>query len=131
MHHQQQESFKRPEAQASVQILAEMIRAEVGKLVLTTSDLARLLQKTEGALRLAESRFRSRQGGAELLPPPLLKNGEGRIWSVLQVAAWMAGCGGAHGPADAMHEPPSAPVRRRGRPRKTSSSSSSASGSLT
>lgn len=110
----------RPEAtSASMQILAEMIRSEVNKLVLTTADLARLLQKTEAALRLAEARHRSRHG-VELLPRPLLKNGGGRIWSVLQIAEWMVSGGCQPLQSAAGSTVPINCRRGPGRPRKSS-----------
>ena len=77
------------ETSSSIQILTGLIHGQVGKLVLNTRDLASLLGKSEQALRLAEARHRS-QHGRELLPPPLMKNGEGRIWTVVQIAEWMA-----------------------------------------
>jgi hypothetical protein len=114
----QSNSGKQPAtaSQASVQVLVELIHDQVGKLILSTAEVAHLLGKTEQALRLAEARHRSRFG-CELLPAPLMKNGSGRIWTVLHIAAWMASCGALASPLFPA-VPPEPPRRGPGRPRR-------------
>lgn len=122
MHHEPprtQSNSGQPASQASVQVLVDLIYDQVRKLVLNTAEVADLLGKSAQGLRLAEARHRSRFG-RELLPPPLLKNGEGRIWTVPQIADWMASSGdkSSHLQSPPFPADPPAPPRRPGRPRK-------------
>ncbi len=104
-------------AESSLAVLVQMLHQHVRSFVLTTPQFAELLGKSESALRLAESRHRSKFGNG-LLPPPLYQNAEGRVWSIHQVALWLAQ-GGQNKPMPMPAVSGDQPASRRpGRPRK-------------
>ncbi|HOI66737.1 MAG TPA: hypothetical protein PLD03_09045 [Thiomonas arsenitoxydans] len=106
-----------PHNDEATSILMHLLRQDAGGVVLTTQQFAKLLKKSEAGLRLAESRYRSRHG-RELLPEPLMKNADGRIWSIAQVAHWLVR-GGAEGEERSKPQADLARSNKRvGRPRK-------------
>lgn len=123
MHHipleAQRKVEQQPHLEASLSMLMQLLHQHAGSFVLTTPQLAALLGKSEAALRLAESRHRSKSG-CDLLPQPLFQNGDGRVWSIAQVARWLVQGGVdravvANPPVGAEKEKP---AKRVGRPRK-------------
>lgn len=103
-----------PPIEASQAVLVQLLHQHAGgAFVLTTSQVAALLGKSEAAFRLAESRHRGRHG-RDMLPKPIFQNGEGRCWSISQIATWLA-----QGGNDAPALPAAGPRKRPGRPRKS------------
>lgn len=107
-----------PQAEASRAMLLQLLHQHAGgAFVLSTTQVAALIGKSEAAFRLFESRHRAKYGH-DLMPKPLLQNAEGRVWSIAQIARWLA--------QDALNRqaetilPASIdkPAKRRGRPRK-------------
>lgn len=92
--------------------MQNLLFSRFGKLVLGRSQIAGLLGITENALRLQELKARSR--GQRLLPEPLARTADGHVWSLPQIARWLAGDGGA---AEAVEAPQMTRGRGRGRPR--------------
>lgn len=116
-HNSVRRNVGQPHAEAHLSVLMHLLHQDVGGVVLTTLQLAKILGKTETGLRLAESRYRSRTG-RELLPQPLLKNGAGRVWSIGQIAEWLLG-GNLDVAAEGAPILPSKARAKPGRPRKS------------
>jgi len=121
MHHipleAQRKVEQQPQPEASLSMLMQLLHQHADSFVLTTPQLAALLGKSEAALRLAESRHRSKNG-CDLLPLPLFQNAEGRVWSIAQIAQWLVQ-GGVDRAVEA--NPPARAeksAKRPGRPRK-------------
>ena len=118
---QAQRNVEQPQIEASQAVLVQLLHQHAcGAFVLSTSQVAALLGKSEAAFRLAESRYRGRHG-RDMLPAPLLQNGEGRCWSIAQIAAWLT-----QGGNDAQALPAAEPRKRPGRPRKSTSTTGAA-----
>lgn len=121
MHHIHLEAQRnvepQPHPEAPISVLVHLLHQHAGSFVLTTSQVAALVGKSEAGLRLAESRHRSKHG-CDLLPSPLLQNAEGRVWSIAQIAQWLV-LGGVDLAVEA--NPPTRtekPAKLLGRPRK-------------
>lgn len=84
-----QRNAEQIKSESSQAVLVQLLHQDAQSFVITTRQLARLLGKSEAALRLAETRHRAKFG-AEFLPKPLLQNAEGRVWSIVQIAQWLA-----------------------------------------
>lgn len=111
----QRNAEQEPRTEASHAMLVQLLHQHARSFVLTTPQLAEILGKSESALRLAESRHRSKFG-TDLLPQPLLQNAEGRVWSIVQIASWLAQGGQTKATPSASVDKP---TTRVGRPRKT------------
>jgi hypothetical protein len=100
--------------EASRAALVQLLHQHAGgAFVLSTSQVAALLGKSEAAFRLAESRYRGRHG-RDMLPKPLFQNNLGRCWSIAQIAAWLTQ-GPELAPTSLVADQPR---KRPGRPRK-------------
>lgn len=91
-----------------------------GAFVLSTAQVAALIGKSEAAFRLFESRHRAKYGH-DLMPKPILQNAEGRVWSIAQIARWLAqdAQDGLNRQAEtSLRASIDKPAKRRGRPRK-------------
>jgi hypothetical protein len=110
------------QSESSHAVLVQLLHQHALSFVLTTPQLAEILGKSEAALRLAEARHRARFG-AELLPRPLMQNAKGRIWSIDQIARWLARDNETKTTPLVGAEKP---TQRRGRPRKMAATSATA-----
>ena len=84
-----QRNAEQIKSESSQAVLVQLLHQYAQSFVITTRQLAQLLGKSEAALRLAEARHR-KKFGAEFLPKPLIQNADGRAWSIVQIAQWLA-----------------------------------------
>lgn len=112
-----QRNVEQPHTEASQAVLLQLLHQHAGgAFFLNTSQVAALIGKSEAGFRLFESRYRSKCGH-DFMPRPLLQNAEGRVWSIAQISRWLA-----HDGLNSQTETSltsSKPVKRTGRPRKS------------